>query len=113
MLTQAIQRYIAAHELDTELREATRAFAVALRSSHNRESSRMGTTLEQICGRAGLATEEVEPPRTAAPPPEPAPVGTPLVLNNLKLALGITNTVPEHTGVQIEPDRFPLPPDPR
>ncbi|QOY85697.1 DUF4132 domain-containing protein [Paludibaculum fermentans] len=110
MLTQAIQRYIAAHELDTELREATRAFAVALRSSHNRESSRMGTTLEQICGRAGLATEEVEPPRTAAPPPEPAPVGTPLVLNNLKLALGITNTVPEHTGVQIEPDRFPLPP---
>jgi hypothetical protein len=63
-IVRAVERYIAKHSVDPELREVLTRFAAELRSSHIKENRRLATTVEQFCaGHAGesipLAPSEV------------------------------------------------------
>ena len=55
-IARALERYASKTPLDPELRNATRQFAEQLRSSHDKEVTRLATSVEQLCADAGTAT---------------------------------------------------------
>ena len=108
-ITKALSRFVAANQVDTELREALQQFAACLRSSTDKESKRLATTIEQLY--AGEQSDPLPESRPAVPVqarPQPAFAGTAFVLDALKRTLGMLPGSPAPLTTTLEPDRFPL-----
>jgi hypothetical protein len=109
-ITRALKRYAAEKPLDTNLCEVMKQFALRLRSSHDRETKRLGTNIEQICA-IDQPVDDLDPAGTVPnqPAPKPEPAGTAAVLASLKRFLGIKANASEPSSTLLPPDDFSLP----
>ena len=110
-VTRALHRFVMNHPLSDALRERIVRFAARLRQSHDKDAKRYGTTVEQIitgssAGAGDAANDDEQAPAAPSPPPEPAPVGNPAVLEGLKRHLGLP--VAEVVTETLAPDGFLL-----
>lgn len=109
-LTRALERFSKTNSLDAELKGAIQRFASLLRASHDKDTKRLGTTIEQLCPDGAPEA----PPKLAGPvqpAPQPSPGGAPAVLVSFKRFLGMLPEDTAHTTTNLEPDLFPLPVD--
>lgn len=109
-VTKSLQRYAAANQIDPELRQVMRSFAALVRTSYQKEVSRLGTVVEQLCEESPA---DVVPPEqhavTRRASPEPSSAGNSLVLHRLKWLLGLTPDGTEPTTSEVGPDGFRMP----
>ena len=106
-VTRAIERYIAEESLDQEIRAQLEDFGKRLRASHDKDSKRFATAVEQMCaGEGSLAETPV--PTTRTPAPRPSQAGNPTILVALKQKLGVAGTTPEVPHSETGADRFSL-----
>jgi hypothetical protein len=111
-VTRALQRFVESRPLSEALREHVTRFAARLRQSHDKDSSRYGTALDQLLAgpaasvAADVIEDDTEAPAAPSPPPAAAPAGNPAVLDPLKRWLGVAGE--EVATEALEPDGFPL-----
>jgi hypothetical protein len=105
-IARAVQRFAVGHPITSELANAIRNFAAALRSAREKPIRELSASLEQLC----QITPDHSATKTSTlqPTPQPAPVGSPLILDNLKRYLALYPPAPLPSVTVIGPDRFPL-----
>jgi hypothetical protein len=108
-IVRALQRFAAETPVDPELRDAMKLFSAKLRSSYDKEASRLGTLVEQLCVEAtGGTVADPAPAAEIRPAPAPAPAGSAGVLEELKRHYGMLPQESARSATEIGPDRFPL-----
>jgi hypothetical protein len=85
-----------------------RCFAARLRSVNDRDTERLGTTVEQLCAVSAATPAPDEAAIEFQPAPRPAPVGCATVLDELKRHVGILPRDPPPATTDVGPDQFPL-----
>ncbi|HEX4073021.1 MAG TPA: hypothetical protein VHX68_17710, partial [Planctomycetaceae bacterium] len=111
LITRALERFAAANSIDFELRAQMLQFAGGLRTARDKNTKRLGTTVEQLCAASKpdpQTAEPAEPERPVQPTPKPAPAGSPQVLDQLKRVLEMLPREPVPPSHAIEPDQFHL-----
>jgi hypothetical protein len=88
-ITRALERYAQDNPISPDLREAMVTFASQLRSSRDREAMRLGTKVEQLYGVLPETKADATRAEERKSAPQPAPAGSPAVLDQLKRWLGL------------------------
>ena len=114
-ITRALERFLDTHPLSDALRERLTRFAAGLRASTDKDTSRHGTTIEQLlAGPTQSSSVSAPEPNDAAPdaavapsaPPTAAPAGNPAVLDALKRHVGVAGD--SLVTESLDPDEFLL-----
>ena len=106
-IIRTLERYVSANTIDDEFRDTMKRFALRLRSGHHKDHKKYGTAVEQLClnGQSESPSESTVP---VEPTPNPAPSGSPAILDAIKRLLNIFPSEEIPATTLIEPDQFPL-----
>lgn len=109
-LPRILQEYAADHPLDAELCQLISKYAKELAISYGKKNKTLAAELERLAASA-MAQPVAESAQNLLPPPQPAPLGDPLILTVVKEWLGLLPQDFQPETVVIGPDQFLLPID--